>query len=391
MTYLIGLLSMILRLIERIIQYVIGADDKQLYSLDHAILSMEVPPRSMWMNMGYWKNTSSFTKACEALLDQVLITAKLLNEDGSPIKAHHQQQGAIELVDVGIGCGDQSLYLTRRLSRVCTDSVTTTPSSGMKTTVDSSGGAQNREMRKRRTVSNHKTRSLFDSYVGVTIVQSQADFARERLLKDTTGEPAVSSGWTPDVKIFAADAADPPSWGNELRQAALDNSGLDDTRIQEPGADKGSERTQRWLLALDTMYHFKPSRDSLLKYARRDMQASIMTFDLLLSETASFWEKLLLRSMCLISGMPYSNFLPREEYLDMLVRAGYERNMIEMRDISAYVFAGIASHIREQDEKLRRYGMTVGKFKGAAKAFNWWARTGVVRGFVVVARIPGPV
>lgn len=46
---------MVLGVIERIIQYIIGVDDSKLYSLDHAILSMEVPPRSMWMNMGYWK------------------------------------------------------------------------------------------------------------------------------------------------------------------------------------------------------------------------------------------------------------------------------------------------------------------------------------------------
>ena len=46
---------MVLGVIERVIQYIIGVDDTKLYSLDHAILSMEVPPRSMWMNMGYWK------------------------------------------------------------------------------------------------------------------------------------------------------------------------------------------------------------------------------------------------------------------------------------------------------------------------------------------------
>lgn len=382
------LLAMVLGFIERIIQYVIGVDDKKLYALDHAILSMEMPPRSMWMNLGYWKDTSSFSKACESLLDQVLITARLLNEDGMPFRSQHQEQNAIKLVDAGIGCGDQSLYLTRKLSRSCTDSVTTPSSNGVKTAIYNSSSVYSSEIRKRRGLSFHESRPLFDSYVGITIVQSQAELAQERLLEDTTESSTNPPGWTPDVKIFAADAADPSSWGNELQQIALGNSGLDETTGVDTDADKGSKKTQRWLLALDSMYHFKPSRDPLLKYARREMQASIMAFDLLISESASFWEKLILRSMCLISGMPYSNFLTKEDYEDMLVQAGYERDMIEMRDISEHVFTGIASYIRKQDAELRRYGMTVGRFKGAARAFNWWARTGVVRGFVVVARMP---
>ncbi|KNG80097.1 hypothetical protein ANOM_011681 [Aspergillus nomiae NRRL 13137] len=378
-----SLLAMVLGVIERIIQYIIGVDDQKLYSLDHAILSMEVPPRSMWMNMGYWKNTSSFIKACEALLEQVLIAAKLLNEDGTPVQAHHQN---ITLVDVGIGCGDQSLYLTRRLSRVSPGPVTTASSNGPKTAVDNGSGAQSGEMRKRRGPSIHESRPLFDSYVGVTIEQSQANFAQERLSKDSTGDSGKSAEWTPDVKIFAADAADPSSWREELQQAALGNSDRAASESEATSMDTGSEKTQRWLLALDTMYHYKPSRDPLLQYACRDIQASIMAFDLLISGSASFWEKLALRSMCLISGMPYSNFLTEQEYVNMLVRAGYQQDMIEMRDISEHVFAGIANYIRKQDAELRRYGMTVGKFKGAAKAFNWWARTGVLRGFVVVAR-----
>lgn len=50
-----GLLNMIIRFVERIITFIIGADDKKLYGLDHAILHMEAPPKNMWMNMGYWK------------------------------------------------------------------------------------------------------------------------------------------------------------------------------------------------------------------------------------------------------------------------------------------------------------------------------------------------
>lgn len=118
------------------------------------------------------------------------------------------------------------------------------------------------------------------------------------------------------------------------------------------------------------------------------MRASFMAFDLLMSDRASLRDRLILRSMCLVTGIPYSNFMTRKEYEDMLVEAGYERDMVDMRDISEHVFAGIARDIWKKDEVMKIYGMSMGmgKFRGAAKVFNWWARSGVVRGFVVVAR-----
>lgn len=34
--------------------------DSSLYGLDHAVLNVDMSPRTMWMNMGYWKVGSSF-------------------------------------------------------------------------------------------------------------------------------------------------------------------------------------------------------------------------------------------------------------------------------------------------------------------------------------------
>lgn len=31
------------------------AQDDSLYGLDHAALNIQLPPTTMWMNMGYWK------------------------------------------------------------------------------------------------------------------------------------------------------------------------------------------------------------------------------------------------------------------------------------------------------------------------------------------------
>lgn len=341
----------------------------------------------------------------------MLITAQLLNQDtiptlssttsyiSSPVveeaeeneeetKGQHHQHIAINLVDVGIGCGDQSLYLTRQLFRRgrVSNIPPTVPPPGIEGPANHSNGTSTREAGKRRTWSSHQqSQSLFDSYVGINITQCQADFARERLLEtSSTGESVHQSNWTPKVKVFAADAGNPASWERELRDAVFWDPSCD-LSYGNFDAKTGME-TRTWLLALDTLYHFKPSRSPLFACAYRDIQASIMAFDLLLSDSASFWDKLRLRLICLVTGIPYTNFVTRNEYEDMLVCAGYPRDLIEMEDISEHVFSGLATYISEHDRELRTYGMTVGKFKGPAKVFNWWATSGVVRGFVVVAR-----
>jgi hypothetical protein len=300
------------------------------------------------------------------LLEQVLIAAKLLNEDRTPIKFGADavsKSGSllheIKLVDVGIGCGDQSLYLTRQLFRA-TDIPTA-----------STGG-----MREARSV-----RPLLDSYVGLTVVKSQADFAKDRLSQvPSITDLERTSQETPDVKIFAANAAEPSSWESGLKRAVFGAS------VKSEAIQEYMKKTHTWLLALDTLYHFQPSRDRLFKCAYQDMQASIMTFDLLLSDQATPWERFVLRLMCLISGMPYGNFVTKTGYQRILTQAGYDSNLIEMRDISVHVFPGIAKFLRKQDAELSKYGMTIGKFKGAAKAFDWWGQTGVVRGVIVVAQ-----
>lgn len=58
--YVAGCLSGVLLLpiatflLKRIMVSKKDEDDHALYRLDHAILNVEVPPKTMWMNMGYW-------------------------------------------------------------------------------------------------------------------------------------------------------------------------------------------------------------------------------------------------------------------------------------------------------------------------------------------------
>ncbi|RLM01207.1 hypothetical protein CFD26_107788 [Aspergillus turcosus] len=311
--------------------------DKNLYSLDHAILHVQTPPPSLWMNMGYWKNETTLAGAAQALLDQVLIAAGLLDPGARP--APHPPQRRFNLLDVGIGCGDQSLHLlnTMRLPRGPGDDDRPLP--------------------------------LFDVYVGVTIAPSQAEMARQRVSSSPSPSPYKA-------EIFCADAADPSSWSDEMKGALRGMLTPKETGLYP----------DNWVLALDTLYHFQPSRHPLLSYACRDLRASLMAFDLLLSENASPWERLLLRLVCMLTGVPFSNFLTKPQYEALLVGAGYARDCVLFRDLSDEVFAGLAGFLARKDDELRRFGMSVGKFRGAQTMFNWWARSGVIRGMVIIAK-----
>ncbi|OJJ53089.1 hypothetical protein ASPSYDRAFT_62281 [Aspergillus sydowii CBS 593.65] len=295
-----------------------------VYGLDHAILNTPIPPPSMWMNLGYWKDTSDFPTACAALLDQVLITASLIDEDGDA--KPHLAQKKLRLLDVGIGCGDQSLRILGYKKR----------------------GENSSAEVKEKSIDEPKA-PLFESYVGVTSLPVQAEFASQRI-EHSFPSPSLSeevesndAKTTPRAQIFCADAANPSSWPSELH-----------TSLKEEEDEGG---TENWLLALDTLYHFHPSRTPLFKYTYSTLHASIMTFDLLLpsSPRLSLWTRLLLRILCLFSGTPYSNFHTEEEYTALLVAAGYDIEKIVLRDISEDVFAGIAGFCQRRGEVVSAY------------------------------------
>lgn len=114
-----------------------------------------------------------------------------------------------------------------------------------------------------------------------------------------------------------------------------------------------------------------------------------MAFDLILSDSASLIDRLLLRIVCRMAFTPFSNFVTKAEYEKMLVNAGYSREDITFRDVSEHVFPGVAAYMQRRDKELKKFGLGLGKFKAAGRVFDWWARSGVVRGVIVVAKRPG--
>ena len=274
------------------------------------------------------------------------MAAGLLGPDRMPFSQSNTTR--FRVIDLGFGCGDQSIYLAQLARKIQRNGDSATDSS---------------------------RHYLLDSYVGLTIVPSQFRFANERLHSSSN-----RSGGS--VKLFCADAAQPSTWTKDIQEAATDTS------TEEDGTDVAltAPNQATWVLALDTLYHFIPSREPIFRHAFGKLNASIMAFDLLLSDTPSIWDLILLRLVCFFASTPFSNFLTITEYRNRLFAAGYDRNKIEIRDISDHVFAGMASFIERRDGELRNTGMTIGRYRVAGKVFKWWARSGIVRGCIVIAR-----
>ncbi|KAF4766416.1 hypothetical protein N7455_005740 [Penicillium solitum] len=342
-----------------------------VYGLDHAVLNIQLTQQSMWMNMGYWEYTNDFPEACPALLDQVL-TAALSTEKAS----------AVRILDVGCGCGDQSLYMTKALncssstSQSGTESGTGTATPASVSSIPSDIQPSKSGLRYRHSKTNLPSSSLvrLDSYIGITLEPAQAALGSSRIHHmQRESEDFIQAD------IFCADAAVPSSWTGELKKSI--------TALEEASNKQNdNEDTSTWLLALDTIYHFRPSRLPLLTYAHNTLNASFMAFDLMLSNDITWYEKILLRLVCWGTNSPFGNFLSEKEYVELLVTAGYDPASIRIRDVSQHVFGGLAGFIKRRAEEARPFGIKLGKFHAARFVFGWWAKGRVVRGVVVVAR-----
>jgi hypothetical protein len=321
----------------------------EIYGLQHGRLHLQVPT-PMWMNMGYWDEsgtTKSLAEACRDLLKAVLAEAGLSSEIEGAETANGTRRKKM-LIDLGIGCGDQTIYLTskepvRPCDKVWWD------------------------------VREHCVR--FDHYIGITNDFVQARYALERVEEQRTSgkmddhgekEKAGSS-----VSIFCADAARPSKWNEEI-QASIKSACTD--------------CPERWVLALDTAYHFSPSRWLMVEHAHANLHASFMAFDLCLSPTATFVQKFVLRILTLLMGAPFTNFVTPEDYRSRLVAIGYPNDTVEVVDISERVFAPLAQFLDDQDRRLKTLGLGIGRFGVAKSLFKWWGRTGVVRGVIIVAK-----
>ena len=313
-------------------------------------------------------------------MKEVLKTADLIDEDG-----YRTGRWPIKLVDLGFGCGDQTIEITK----------------------------------------NYPT--LASSYIGLTIDPTQHNFAYQRLLslrllQDpslTTDMPSNNpkqekqaeldrypnnridllhqkledhakelNGRKKNINLFCADAAQPAKWTQELKEAIKPNLARQLRENSQLSSLSRSRKQETWILSLDTLYHFSPSRQPIFNHAYQNLQASIMAYDLIFGEGTTLVERTCMRIIALIMGCPMGNFLTAVEYKKRLLKAGYEEDKVEISDISEYVFKGLADYLKKRNRELEVYlGRGIGTYKVSEWLLRWWARSGIVRGCIVVAKI----
>lgn len=245
----------------------------------------------------------------------------------------------LSILDLGYGCGDQSLYMKNVLEN------------------------------QRHGERDDRWKRHLKAYVGLTLESAHFSIARERL-------GLQQSNANTDFEIYCADAGRPALWTAEIKESIA--------LACQANEDKGGH--ENWLLGLDTLIHFQPSRWPVIEYANKELDASLMAYDLCIAENLSVRQRLAIRLMAFFGQSPFRNWLTIEEYRERLVIAGYPRDNIEIRDISEHVFNPLAGFLRKKEVELQQYGLSIGRFRYAAKMFAWWGRSGVVRGCIIVAR-----
>jgi hypothetical protein len=296
------------------------------------------------------------------------------------------------ILDLGFGCGDSSLYLT-------------TP-------------------RKSDSTADVPGRRIADKYVGLTLDQKQHGLAMKRmkLARHQAQE-------NPNVTLLCEDAARPSTWSATLKSELLrpvqrmvspppspplmlpavsryrvrPNRYVVIQHDQHPHAAQEPVRNaangitpeagdgtqaERWVMALDCLYHFFPSRKEIFRYSNGELRASIMAFDLLLAPDISKFDWLMLWMISLFISAPISNFVVEREYRQQLEANGYLANNIVMDDITGDCFKQLALFLTKREKDLSELGIRPSeRFCLAKMMFRWFATGKVVRAYTVVAKI----
>ncbi|KAJ0424718.1 hypothetical protein BJY00DRAFT_309135 [Aspergillus carlsbadensis] len=312
---------------------------KDHYGLEHQVLNMDFEPETMWMNVGFWKNNpKSLPEACQALLEEVLNTARL--------SKHHKNEQRFSVLEVGCGCAEPARFLRREFA------------------------------------------DDLDVYVGVTLNGCQAAEAARRLdaqcgmgTGDNSKDHTVRYGG--NNHIYRADAADPSSWPESLQNVLKHVS-------SQPDRDgTTSDNHTLWLLAIDTLYHFTPTRKHILTHAHQTLNASLMATDIIIPDNLSWVNRLKLRAVFFGLQVPWANIVTGDEYIAMLVECGYARENITLVDITEHCFAGFDEWTRTHMRMWEAMGgsrVITRAVRMMGAVMGWWAWEGVVREVIVVAR-----
>jgi hypothetical protein len=174
----------------------------------------------------------------------------------------------------------------------------------------------------------------------------------------------------PNHHIFQADAANPESWRDEIRDSIRS--------LQNP-----------WLVALDTLVDFRPSRKPILSYARQELGASVAITDHLKKENVSALDRIKLWASFRLLDTPLDNVLTKTQYVELLIECGYKKENISIIPYTEHVYAPYSRFVSEQGRRWQDMGGSKWDymdFSLAGFVTGWWARSGLVEACFIVAK-----
>ena len=319
-------------------------------------------------------------KARSRLLKEVLKTADVIDEDG-----YRTDRWPIKLIDLGFGCGDQTIEITQNYPTLTSSYIGLTKDPTQHNFAHqclSSHRLLQEPLLTTDTLSNHPNQEEQSE------LQKHPNLRIDLLHQKLEIHAKELDGKQKNISLFCADVAQPATWTHELIEAIKPNLAKKlREKSQELSLSKLSKQ-ETWILSLDTLCHFSPSRQPIFNHAYQKLRASIMAFDLILGKRTRLIERICMRIIALVMGCPMGNLLTITEYRNQLLKAGYEEDKVEISDISEYVFDGLADYLEKRIGELEEYlGRRIGTYKVARWLLRWWARSGVVRGCIVVAKI----
>ncbi|PKY03269.1 hypothetical protein P168DRAFT_298071 [Aspergillus campestris IBT 28561] len=204
-------------------------------------------------------------------------------------------------------------------------------------------------------------------WVGLTLSSLQVKMAEDRLREDTV----LSHGKTKTkCQIFQADAAQPNTWNAEINDAVRS--------LPNP-----------WLVSLDALCDFRPSRKPILTFARQELGVSVAVTEHLKKENMSTLDTLKTWASFRLLDTSWDRVLTRQQYIDTLVECGYKRENISIVSYSEHAYAQYSRFVSQQGRKWQEMGGSKWDymdFSIAGFVTNWWARSGLVEACIIVAR-----
>lgn len=210
--------------------------------------------------------------------------------------------------------------------------------------------------------------------MGLTLNELQHGVALRRVNREVAKLKQGATSNLASLELFRADAAKPRRWASDIQRAVH--------------ALAAEEEAEGWLLALDCLYHFSPSRQPILSFAASELKINFVAFDLMMNDGAPWGHRQLAKTIGLLMGCPWSAFIGEEAYREQLISCGYAHDSIIVRDISDIVFAGLVGYLTRQERELKSYGIPLGGgFRVARAVFGWFFRANVIRGVILVGKI----